>query len=322
MFLAGASNPAHGDTPRPRVLAEVEGCGEARGDEIKRILGIELRAELLGAKPGQSSDTTVVHIVCSDSVIELRVEDPITGKSLARTIDLGASAPRGSARLVALAASELVSASWTEIEANPRPTVPPAGTPPPAAAVEAAREVVVERTPALATRSLRIMGVLGTQFALAGGGVGLGGGVRVGLGDAAHPLGFEVDLRAQHSSDATPPLGSVAIDSLSSAATLLYYLGLTRAASLYGGAGLRVGAARLTGDPGDPATVQAGTSEAPWLGPEVRLGLGLALTKHLRADVEVELGDVLLDATGKVLESNVGVRGSWLGLELGVGVVP
>ena len=46
--------------------------------------------------------------------------------SLDRTIDLK-EAPRARARLLALAIVELISASWTELETNPDPVVPPAG---------------------------------------------------------------------------------------------------------------------------------------------------------------------------------------------------
>jgi hypothetical protein len=309
------------DSPRPRVHVQIDGCGAGEDAEIQRILGIELRAELGEAVPGAASDTTNVQVVCGETT-ELRVADPITGKSLVRKIDLTGSAPRARARLIALAASELVSTSWTELELTPRPAVPPAGPPPSLAAVGAAREVVVTRSPSLAPRSFRILAVFAGFVRTEGGGPLLGGGVRVGLGDSARPLGFGLDLLAQHSSDDSTALGSVSIESLSTAPVLLYHRSVGTRATLFGGAGARVGLARLTGVPANLATVQASTRAGPWLGPMIELGLGVTPAAHVRLEVAVELGDALAAVTGKVESASVGIQGPWLGLVLGAGVVP
>src|SRR5262249_33713515 len=54
---------------------------------------------------------------CQGDTVVLRVDDPISGKSLSRDVDLAGAMPRARPRLVALALVELISASWSELDA-------------------------------------------------------------------------------------------------------------------------------------------------------------------------------------------------------------
>ena len=59
--------------------------------------------------------------MCHDHDAELRVQDPLSRKIVTRHINVGAAAPNARARLIAIATSELVLASWSELETNPDP---------------------------------------------------------------------------------------------------------------------------------------------------------------------------------------------------------
>ncbi len=58
-----------------------------------------------------------------DTSVVLHLVDPLTDKSLARGVDLASTAPAARTRLLALAAAELVRASWAEVAAERRRAV-------------------------------------------------------------------------------------------------------------------------------------------------------------------------------------------------------
>ena len=107
------------------------------------MLSAELSAHLAEER---ASDVTRIIIECTGPRAVLRVGDPLSRKVVQRTIDLSTSEPKARGRLLALATAELVVASWTELETNPKPRVEPAGPPPPAKVRDAARQVVKQRT--------------------------------------------------------------------------------------------------------------------------------------------------------------------------------
>src|SRR5439155_8563961 len=83
------------------VALEIDPCVRVDRAQVRRVVTVEL-----GDAPTDASaagvDRTRVAVSCIGELVELRVDDPITGKSLERTIDL-AEAPRASPRLLALA---------------------------------------------------------------------------------------------------------------------------------------------------------------------------------------------------------------------------
>ena len=109
----------------PSVALEIGACLDVEQAEVRRIVAIELRALMMGSDSAEP--ITRVAVDCYNPLVEIRIEDPVTGKSLERRIDLSTSERSIRARLLALAIAELVSSSWTELDSNPEPTVVPAG---------------------------------------------------------------------------------------------------------------------------------------------------------------------------------------------------
>ena len=130
----GAAPPAH---------LEVEGCPTLDAHSVQRIFAADLGTpETSEAGP----DVTEVTVTCENDRVTIRVRDPISRKTVKRSIDPKSFGTGAESRIVAIAASELVLASWAELSANPKPQVPPEGPPPSDAAVETARSVVRARS--------------------------------------------------------------------------------------------------------------------------------------------------------------------------------
>jgi hypothetical protein len=110
---------------------------------FRRLLSIELGTSIdyqpsAPREPGR----TWVHVACSQAGIVLNLEDGVTGKSMARILDASEIEPADSTRLLALAVAEFVVASWVELRAVPRPSLPAVGAAPPRAATEVATRTV------------------------------------------------------------------------------------------------------------------------------------------------------------------------------------
>ena len=81
------------------------------------------------------------------SGVRVRVRDAVTRKEVARTVSLGTTPRDGRALAVALAADELLRATWAEIALTPPPRETPPSEPPPIATPSEARALVVESLP-------------------------------------------------------------------------------------------------------------------------------------------------------------------------------
>ena len=119
----------------PPVKLEIFHCDTMDEQEVQRIFAAELGARL-ASEP--RLETTQVIVECMGDRSLLRVRDPITRKGLSRAIALRRGEPEAHARLVAIAATELVLASWSELKVNPEPKVEPEGPEVSDAVVEAA----------------------------------------------------------------------------------------------------------------------------------------------------------------------------------------
>lgn len=124
---------------QPPVHLDIVHCDTLDQQEVARIFAAELGASL---NAGQLPETTRVVVECGHDRAVLKVKDPVTRKGVSRAVELQKNAPETHARLVAIAATELVLASWAELEFNPEPRVPPAGQKPPPEVAEAARQTV------------------------------------------------------------------------------------------------------------------------------------------------------------------------------------
>jgi hypothetical protein len=270
---------------RPGVSIIVVGCDTVLAGEAQRIAAVELRATLVNAPPDPS--VTRVTAACQGASAALEVRDPMTGKSLQRTVALTETAPKARARLLALAVAELVAASWSELESNPQPRAPPAEPLPPYAAREAARAAVA--------RSVELAAVVDLHVLASGDGL-VGGGARAALW--LSPIAFlRVDILANYA-ELGRATGSVAVvmPSASVAIGAAGWLGARLRPAV--SAGIRSGYVWMNG-------VAAGTGamgsrqEGAWIGPE----LSFQLTAWPRARVHPVLGV----AAGAHL---VGVRGT------------
>lgn len=126
----------------PPVHLEVEGCPTLDARSVQRIFSADLGTTTTSET---GPDVTEVTITCESERVTVRVRDPISRKTVKRSFDPKSFGTQAESRIVAIAASELVLASWAELASNPTPQVPPEGPPPSAAAVETARSVVRAR---------------------------------------------------------------------------------------------------------------------------------------------------------------------------------
>jgi hypothetical protein len=121
------------------VVTTVDPCVPVDLLHFRRLLSIELGTSIdyqpsAPREPGR----TWVHVACAPTGIVLNLEDGLTGKSMTRILDASEIEPADSTRLLALSVAEFVVASWVELRAVPRPTLPALGAAPPSAASDIA----------------------------------------------------------------------------------------------------------------------------------------------------------------------------------------
>jgi hypothetical protein len=127
----------------PPVSLTLEGCPNLKPAEVERIFSAELGSP--ATLPGDPAVTEVT-IVCEGDRVLLRVKDPLSRKTVQRSFDTTTFDKKATPRLIALAASELVLASWAELYSNPTPTVQPEGKPPSSQEATAIRQALRERS--------------------------------------------------------------------------------------------------------------------------------------------------------------------------------
>jgi len=345
LLLLG-SPPASG-RERLQVALTIDDCVAVEREQVRHLLSLELGGPLAdGATP---TATTRAAVTCLPpareapaatpspplpaaapapespaaaasehaDLVELRVDDAVTGKSLWRSIELQKADPGVRARLLSLALSELIFASWAELLVTPEPAVP-AATPAASAATRQATSVQVERK---LPRALPPLGVqlsgLGAAFVLWGEpSVCFGGGARA-TGDHRHHLGWDLDVLLQHGATATV-LGTVNRDLVSARAALLFHRRVPYL-TLRGGLGARLGAAKLAGEPADAKTTLGAAVWGPWGGPLLTLGLSAAAAR-VRLDLSIEAGYVVSPVAARVGGVRaVALDGTWFGIHLGLG---
>lgn len=136
---------AHAD--KPILQLQISSCVNVNYAEVGQLLSLRLKASLV---TDARADAVKVFVDCQNRfleirvddpqtrepvvssvnpkpLLELRVEDPVTGKTLRRFVDLSETPPKARDRLLAVAIAELVTASWAELAVNPNPEIPPVG---------------------------------------------------------------------------------------------------------------------------------------------------------------------------------------------------
>jgi len=127
----------------PRVRLDLGGCARLDAAAVSRIFAADLGAASTDA---EGPDVTTATVECEGSHVVIRVLDPLSRKTLRRSFDSASFGNQGEARLVAIAASELVLASWAELSNNPALRVEPEGPPPTSESLTTARATVREHT--------------------------------------------------------------------------------------------------------------------------------------------------------------------------------
>ena len=293
---------------RPHVSIDIVGCDPALARESRRIAAIELRATLVDTAP--DATVTQVTATCRATAAELEVLDPTTGKSLGRTVTLTEAPENGRARLLALAVAELVAASWSELQTNPKPRAPAATQLAPNAAREAARAAVADR-------SIELAGAIDVHL-LASRDWLFGGGARAGVWIS--PLFFaRFDALADYA-ELTRAGGSVAVlmPSVSAALGTSGWLGpsVRPAISL----GLRAGYVRMNGI-ADGSAATPSHQQGVWLGPEVVLQVTALARARIHPVLGVSAGVHLVGVRGTVSSGrDVEAVGLWGSINAAVAV--
>jgi hypothetical protein len=305
VLTAGA---ARAQAPRPPIVLVLDPCARVDAQEVRRLVPIEMGAPL-GAGAGDPRDTTRVSVGCvagAPQVVRLEVRDPMTGRTLDRDVTLEGVSKADQARLVAIASVELVAASQGDpghaLEAAPALVVAARPAPPPPEP---------PRWRALASGSLRVFA--GLPRALVGGDLAL-----------ERQLRRRFEVTADAAVEGAPQ--STALGDVDALVASLGVVGSLRGArgraTWQAGVGARGGVARLVGQdaPSALGVVQARTVSAPWIGPLVAARATLAFGRTFIASLGAEAGYVTSEVVGHVVgHPDVGVRGAWWGVTLGVG---
>lgn len=316
MAILSWSRAAHAAAPPVRVT--VENCEAIDEAEVTRIVSAEL-----GASPSSNGNTvTEVLVSCERSRVIVRVRDPISRKAIQRSFDIGLSDPKARSRLVALASSELILASWAELRLNPRLRVIPEGPEPSPKMVQAARETVDDfkwepkpkhwyeaETPKERMARLVFLGSVRGFFD--GTGTVWGGGARVGE-ERFRAVSWAIDFLFETGTVRTND-AKYKVETGTLGAWLLLY---KRWGFFTGriGAGLRLVAVSSTSL--TPATPQGSTTIAPWGWPLAATSMTFRITETLVADLSGEAGYAVLPVPSA---SDAGVRGWWFSGQAGFG---
>jgi len=322
LVRAEPSPPAPaGPKTTPLVQLRIDACLDARQVEIRRLFALELRLPLVDEASAEDPSATRASVACvGDDGLEMRVDDPLTGKRLVRTVGLASAPDDARPRLVALALAELIYAAWSELALTPIPEALTSRSDD-RQAVEAAARVVREKLVTPEPRADVRLAVLGSLRRYRGGSTPLlGGGLRVGAEHGAW-LGWNVDVLLERGVGAAPG-GTVTCTAFSGSAWLTARYPWSFV-DLHGGLGFRGGVGWLSGRPADEAAFEGGSITGGFFGPTGETGVTVRLPARLLLDVRVEGGWVARAVSGTVDGRAVeAIGGAWVAGLLGVGWRP
>jgi hypothetical protein len=317
--IASWSSIAYASAPPVRVT--VDQCEAIDEAEVRRILSAEL-----GTSPSNIAGPSVTDVVitCEHTRVIVRVRDPISRKAMQRSFDIGLSDPKARSRLVALASSELILASWAELEMNPRLKVAPEGPEPNPQAISAAKRAVDDfeyhpkppppwyETETPRDRLLRFVFMGSVRGFFDRTGTLWGGGFRVGE-ERFRIVSWSADFLFETGDVQTNAHAPYRVETGTLGAWLLLY---KRWGILTGraGAGLRLVAVSST--PRAPNIAEGSTTIAPWGWPLAASSLTLKLGPTFLVELSGEVGYAVLPVPSA---SDPGVRGAWFSGQFGVG---
>lgn len=298
----------------PIVLLEIADCAAIDEAEVRRIVAAEL-----GARPAEvaGSDVTKVRVSCKDTRVLIDVQDPLTRKRVHRSFDIGLSDPRSRARLLAIAATELVLASWAELDTNPKLRVEPEGPRAPEDVTRAARKIAAKRTIAIVPkarpgvrveapdeRSFRIVALASRRSFFNYQGAMWGGGVRIGE-DRFRFVSWSLDVLVEDG-----PLMSAVSTSRVTTGTL------GGALLLYGTAGPLVGRVGVGLRAGVTAIPNNSASIVPWGWPLAASSVSVRLGRRFVLELSGEGGYTVLP-----VQRGETLNGAWFSAQAGLGLV-
>jgi hypothetical protein len=316
-LLAAAAVPL-GRAPLRLDLAK---CPDIDQATLHRVVTMELEAAL--AETWEDGAVTTATTECTNGHVRLTIDDPVTGKTTTRTVDLTGQ-PRGlRSRLLGLAIAEATLASWVELQLRPEP---PAAEPEVAASPASRREAahiaerhlqITARAPARA--AWEIVAGPGTRwFSSRVLTFVFSGGARRWFAD--HPsagVGLEVD--GSYGEHNVAEVARATATSLSFAPSLLMR-STFGPVSVTAGAGVRGGLARLSAEPAGLRLGAAGWRA--WTGPCLAADLSVPLAGGLFLRGWVEIGYMLVPARGRLGADGVPLielDGAWLAGLLSLG---
>ncbi len=326
-----AQPAADGGGSSASVTTTIDPCVPVDAAQFQRVLSIELGTSIeyspdAPTRPG----LTWVHVSCTDRGVELRLEDGVTRKSMARVLDASHIEERSRTRLLALAVAEFVVASWVELRVNDKAAIEPVGPPPDRnAAAVAAHTLAAQPSLAVAPALARAPAIDASSvwelfglFRLEGWSSQLGlvptFALRAGQRPTEHlafSLGADFGL-----TNVGVAQGQVQLALMSASGTLLF-VSQVGDFDFYAGGGGRFGFVRVQGLSED-ALVRGERFYAPYGGPLTLGRLAYHVTRTFRLVAEGEAGLVTLPVSGllgkrKVVE----LDGAWASIGLGLGAV-
>lgn len=279
----------------PPIAVVVEGATPA----LERAIFVDLAAELArtdlcarleagtppdapGARPARRAPAIarVTIRVAPEGVAAVRVDDEVTHKRLERTVEVAGLEDDGRALAIAIAADELLRASWVELTLKRRDAAAPAEPVPPAvrASVDELR-----KAPPGAGAGANEIGLRATVAAYGGGQVQLGGALffrrdfRRDLGGDALPwLAASVFVYGREALPASAALGTVLGHAAGGGASLSVYVARTARARLGVEAAAEVGYVVFEG------RAEGGASASRFGGPTAFGALGVTADLDLR----------------------------------------
>ncbi len=296
----------------PLAIEIDDGVAIADKNAVRKLVELNLHSS---SEATSRSGTTWVRVapVTGSSFVRIDVDDPVTGKSVARTVDIFALGKAGASRLLATAIVELVSASWAELATNPTPVAEPVGE---RAPLEARKDALAT-VHTLNERWTQVAAFASAHGPFANAGVLMGGGLRV-VPSIGRRLALPIDIAFEHGArDVT--LGSISVDVISGDASLAYQRQWSRW-GVRAGAGGRGGVVRYRGNAEREEAV-GDVVWAPWGGPMASLAVFFLPTSHLATELIVDGGYAFASTRAGVDQGpDVGLTGPWAGLALAFGL--
>jgi len=323
------------------VRLEFGQCPDLDETEVRRVATAELQGQ-----PSASSGPNVLEIgvTCEGPRVIIRVKDPLSRKAVQRSFNLSMSDPPARSRLVAIAATELVLASWAELQVGRPLTVPPEGGSPreldrrvASVAITRVRTRAVapsesgaSQTPAVPAgpdkptayepterrwydlespndRMLRVTAVVSGREFFKLPGLLWGGGLRVGE-ERFRFMSWSADALVESGTVGKPDSHYDLFTATVGGALLLWARSGPITARL--GVGLRAGLAEVGG---------TASSVAPWGWPLGTSSVTIRFSRQLVLDLAGEAGYVVL-GSGHAGQSDL--KGGWFSGQIGVGFVP